>query len=178
MSEGGGDDMGATRSRGAQSHLWGAQIRREVDILLNATEGVGASSLFAALATEAVVADGGQLSTTTGEQGYAWNPKAHGRERDPVQARIRSAGASLGRVLVGGQPDHRSYLAFLEAIYQVTTSQERPVTERIEQLWEAYAAMSEEERVEQEERAARPGLLRRFWRALRAWWLQGLEGLD
>lgn len=160
----------------AQSHLWGAQVRREVDILLAATEGIGASSLLQRIATEAVVADTGALKTSTGEAGYAWDPTSHQRRgvRDPVEQRIRTAGASLGRVLCGGQPDHRSYLAFLEAIYQVTTNQDQDIAERITALWDRYEAVIEEEIAEAERK--RTSILDRFWRALVAWWRHGLGG--
>jgi hypothetical protein len=157
----------------AQGALWAAQIRREIDLLVQATDGIGASSLFARLATEAVYRDDGTLKTSVGEPGYSWSPDVQERKksRDPVQQRINAAAASLGRVLGGGQCDHRAYLAFLEAIYQVATSQDKDVSARIEALWERYDQhVVEEAAIEQ----ARRSLLRRVWDAVRNWWAGGV----
>jgi hypothetical protein len=156
----------------AQGALWAAQIRREIDLLVQATDGIGATSLIAHLATEAVYADNGTLKTSVGEPGYSWSPEAEKRKnaRDPVAQRIYAAGASLGRVLAGGQCDHRAYLAFMEAIYQVATNQDRDVTSRIEALWERHDQhVEEQEAIEAERR----GLLRRVWDAVHDWWLKG-----
>lgn len=167
--------MAASSTRAAQGALWAAHIRREFDMLIRALDGVGASSLVQQLATEAVVADNGTLKTSVGEAGYSWDPATQERKkaRDPVGQRIAAAGASLGRVLAGAQCDHRAYLAFLEAIYQVSTNQDRDVTARIEALWAMADQLAEEERVEEERKAEHRGLLGRAWDAIVNWWRHG-----
>lgn len=163
----------AAKSRTAPGGaLWAAQIRREFDTLAQAMSGVGIASLIQTLATEAVYADNGTLRTSVGEPGYSWNPDAASRKRkgDPVRERINSAGASLGRVLAGGQCDHRAYLAFLEAFYQVTTTQNPDISARIEALWERHEQhVAEEEAIESE----KPGVLARFWSAIVEWFKTG-----
>lgn len=153
--------------------IWAAHIRREFDTLVQALSGVGTSSLVQQLATEAIYADNGKLVTSTGEAGYSWDPSAQDKKnaRDPVQARIAAAGSSLGRVLAGGQCDHRAYLAFLEAIYQVATNQDRNISARIEELW-ARADQEIEEQIVLEREAR--SFLRRAWDAIVAW----LKGPD
>lgn len=152
--------------------IWAAHIRREFDTLVQAMGGVGTSSLIQHLATEAIYADNGKLTTSTGEPGYSWDPKVHERKslKDPIGQRISAAGASLGRVLAGGHCDHRAYLAFLEAIYQVATNQDRDISARIEELWER-AAQEVEEQVALE--VEKRGWLRRAWDALVDWWRTG-----
>lgn len=148
-------------------HQWGVQLQREVDVLVAATQGIGLSTTMLALATEAVIADNGTLADSRGEQGYAWQPDVYERRAtayaDPVTARIRAAGSSLGRVLAGGHPSHRAYLAFLEALYQVTTQQSYDVAERIEKLWDQAESMRDQaiEETEEQEREHVP-ILRRI----------------
>lgn len=127
--------------RTSQSHQWAVQLRREIDTLIRATEGLGISSTFEALATEAVIADNGELCDSTGKPGYAWNPDSQLRKgsRNPAGERVKAAAASLGRVLAGGHPDHRTYLAYLQALYVVTTQQDYDVAARIEMLWDQMA---------------------------------------
>lgn len=140
--------------RTTQAHTWAIHLKRELDTLIRATEGTGASALFEALATEAVLADNGELCDSTGKSGYAWNPDAQKRKgaRNPASERVKSAAASFGRVLAGGHPDHRTYLAFLQALYVVTTQQDYDVAARIELLWDQMAYDDEEH--EDEETAA------------------------
>jgi hypothetical protein len=165
--------MSAAKSRTAPGGaLWAAQIRREFDLLAQAMNGVGISSLIQTLATEAVFADDGTLKTSVGEPGYSWNPDAASRKRktDPVKERINSAAASLGRVLGGGQCDHRAYLAFLAAFYEVKTSQDQDITARIEALWERHEQhVAEEETIE----AEKQGVLGRVWAAIVSWFKTG-----
>lgn len=160
--------MSSTRALSVGSK-YSAQIRREFDVLLQATDGVGASSLIHTLAAEAVLADTGRLTDSTGAAGFAWNPAVYEKRNatDPVAARIASAGASLGRVLAGGHPTHRTYLAYLEAIYQVTVTQGDDVAARIERLWDQYAAQEIEEPLV--EPTTRPWY-RRLWARFVAWW--------
>ena len=148
-------------------HQWGVQLQREIDVLIKATEGRGASTLFLALATEAIIADTGRLEDSTGTVGYAWQPKVYEKERDPVTSRIRAAGASIGRVMAGGHPSHRCYLAVLEAVYVVTTQQEYDVAERIEKLWDEARANADISDQEQLEAKARPR--RSLWRRFLNW---------
>ena len=154
-------------------HQWGLQLQREMDVLVAATKGQGLCTLILALATEAVIADNGTLVDSSGEPGYAWNPRVYeGKSADPVTGRIRAAGGSLGRVLAGGHPSHRTYLAFLEALYVVTTQQEYDVAERIEKLWDESQAMVEQEIEEEEQRERpRPSTLRRLWTYIKVHWL-------
>lgn len=131
----------ATVKNQTNGHKWGGQLRREFDTLVRATEGLGASALVEAIATEAVIADDGHLHDTSGKAGYAWNPQAQIKKgaRNPAGERVKAAAASLGRVLAGGHPDHRTYLAFLQGIYVVTTQQDYDVASRIEMLWDQMA---------------------------------------
>lgn len=154
-----------------RGHQWGSQLRREFDTLARATEGLGACALFEALATEAVIADTGELQSTAGEVGYAWDPQAQIRKgaRNPASERVKAAAASFGRVLAGGHPDHRTYLAYLQAIYVVTTQQDYDVAQRIEMLWDQMAY--DEEMTEDSEPTPRSWLGRvidRFVNWLRA----------
>jgi hypothetical protein len=152
-----------------QGHKWGGQLRREFDTLSRATEGMGASSLFEAIATEAVIADDGELCDSSGKPGYAWNPEAQKRKgsRNPASERVKAAGASLGRVLAGGHPDHRSYLAFLQGVYVVTTQQDYDVAQRIEMLWDQMAY--DDEGLEEVPHPKR-GWIRNTWNRFLAWW--------
>jgi hypothetical protein len=168
--------MGTTKKKAAQSqataHQWGQHIRREFDTLVRATEGMGATALVEAIATEAVIADTGELADGRGNKGWAWNPEAIRRTTvsNPAAERVKSAGASLGRVLCGGHPNHRVYLAFLQAIYVVTTQQDYDVAARIEMLWDQMAYENEEA---VEELAPRQSWLGRAWQALLAWFRNG-----
>lgn len=149
-------------------HQWGVQLQREIDVLVAGTQGIGLSTTMLALATEAVIADTGRLCDSTGTPGYAWQPEVYERKanHDPVTARIRAAGSSLGRVLAGGHPSHRAYLAFLEAVYVVTTQQSYDVAERIEKLWDEAERMRDEIDEPEEDETPR----RKPWTArLRDW---------
>jgi len=160
--------------RSSQAHQWAIHLRRELDTLIRATEGTGASSLFEALATEAVIADNGELCDSTGKPGYAWNPEAQKRKgaRNPAGERVKSAAASFGRVLAGGHPDHRTYLAYLQALYVVTTEQDYDVAARIEMLWDQMAYDTEdEEQIEEAATAPRTWLGKLVDRFLT--WLRG-----
>lgn len=123
-----------------RGQLWATQIRRELDILMLARQGDGMTSIMFALAVEAVAADTGALADLAGNTGYAWKPSVYENKgsRNPAADRIKSAGASLGRILAGGHPDHRTYLAFMEAVYVVTTAQEYDVVARVEALWDQH----------------------------------------
>jgi hypothetical protein len=157
--------------RNSQAHKWGGQLRREFDTLYRATEGLGASALFEAISTEAVIADTGELCDSAGREGYAWNPESNKLKgsRNPASERVKSAGASLGRVLAGGHPDHRSYLAFLQAIYVVTTQQDYDVAARIEMLWDQMAYDQEETEAEEAVIKER-SWIGRLWHRFVAWW--------
>lgn len=152
-----------------------AAIRREFDVLLAATQGIGASSLIHALAIEAVTADTGKLKTTDGTEGYVWQPRVYETKAptNPVHSRICAAGASLGRILAGGHPTNRAYLAFMEAIYQVTTSQADDVADRIQALWDAHEAAVDAEPAPE----PRTPWYARLWRRLRSWWKATYEPL-
>lgn len=172
--------MGSTRinenRRLVSGHQWGVQLQREVEVLVTAMKGVGLPSIFLALATEAVIADNGTLTDSSGEPGYAWTPKVYETKSpgDPITARIRAAGASLGRVLAGGHPTYRAYLAFLEALYVVTTQQEYDVAERIEKLWDEAARLHDTDEEHDDDLVAdrRPrGWVGRLWSYLRLHWL-------
>lgn len=156
-------------------HQWGVQLRREIDVLVAAMQGVGVTATIQALATEAVLADNGTLKDTAGHPGFAWDPAAQTRKgsRDVVTQRIRAAGASIGRIMAGGHPNHRTYLAVLEAVYVVTVAQDYDVAERIEKLWDQSAALVE---VAEEEQAVprKRGLLHRLWDAIKRHWF-GVE---
>jgi hypothetical protein len=156
--------------RSSQGHQWGSQLRREIDTLFRATEGLGATAMFEALSTEAVIADNGQLESTSGTPGYAWDPEAQRRKgsRNPAAERAKVAGASLGRVLAGGHPDHRTYLAFLQALYVVTTQQDYDVAARIEMLWDQMAV--DEEPEEHTYSVKRRSWVKRVWARFIAWW--------
>jgi hypothetical protein len=169
------DDIKQAVKRQSQGHLWGSQLRREIDVLFRACEGIGATSVFEALATEAVIADDGTLNDTTGKAGYAWNPQAQIKKgvRNPAGERVKSAGASLGRVLSGGHPDHRTYLAYLQAMYVVTTQQDYDVTARIEMLWDQMAYDVEPETEEELVTATRRSWLGRVWDRIVCWWRTG-----
>lgn len=159
--------------RSSQSHQWGSQLRREIDTLYRATEGLGATALFEAICTEAVIADDGELQSSDGTAGYAWDPDAQRRKgsRNPAAERVKASGASLGRVLAGGHPDHRTYLAFLQGIYVVTTQQDYDVAARIEMLWDQMAY----DEPEPEENEAvivrrRRSWIRDAWQRFLMWW--------
>ena len=142
------------RTRISNSTTRAAHIRREFDVIAEAREGIGASSLIHAICVEAVSADQGHFETSGGEQGYAWNPLKY---KTP-HSRIAAAGSSLGRVLAGANCDRRTYQAFMEGIYQVTVNESDDVTERIERLWDQQALLPPEpEPVEQ------PSRLKRFF---------------
>lgn len=159
-----------TNTRLVTGHQWGVQLQREIDVLLAANEGRGASALILALATEAVIADNGTLTDSLGKPGYAWTPGVYQKKAGPdwITSRIRAAGSSIGRVMSGGHPSHRTYLAVIEALYVVTTQQSYDVAERIERLWDEAAARKDIE--EQEEHERGPGLFRRMWSRFLAWW--------
>jgi hypothetical protein len=161
--------------RSSQAHQWGSQIRREFDTLARATEGLGACAVFEAIATEAVIADNGELKDSTGKVGYAWNPEAQQRKgaRNPAAERVKAAAASFGRVLAGGHPDHRTYLAFLQGIYVVTTQQDYDVASRIEMLWDQMAYDTEPEEEEEVNVRIERSWLGRVWDNLLAWWRAG-----
>lgn len=160
-----------TVRRQSQGHQWGSQLRREFDTLVRATEGLGATSLFEAIATEACIADDGTLCTTAGEKGYAWHPEAQNRKssRNPAGERVKAAGASFGRVIAGGHPDHRSYLAFLQALYVVTTQQDYDVAQRIEMLWDQMAYDEPEPEAEEPVITER-SWISRTWERFLSWW--------
>lgn len=128
-----------TTKNGSKGHLWGVQIRRELDTLMLARGGEETSHVMFMLAVEAVTADTGTLVDSSGVAGFAWRPSVYTNRRsskDPAADRIKSAGASLGRIMAGGHPDHRTYLAFMEAVYVVTVAQDYDVASRIEALWD------------------------------------------
>lgn len=154
-------------------HKQGVHLRREIDILIAATQGVGTSAIFAALSTQAALRDDGTLTDSAGNPGYCWRPEVYERKSaDPVRSRIHAVAASLGRVMGGGHPSNRSYLAFLDAIYVVTTEQDYDVTARIEKLWDDAAARGEiaEEEREQASRPRRQPLLGRVWAYIKLHW--------
>ena len=150
-----------------------ATIRREFDILLAATQGIGAASLMHALSVAAVTADTGHLRSGDGTEGHVWQPKVYETKSptNPVHSRICAAGASLGRILAGGHPTNRAYLAFMEAIYVVTTSQTDDVADRIQALWDAHEAALDAEPIP----TTRTPWYRRWWHRLRAWWSVSYE---
>jgi hypothetical protein len=144
-----------------------ASIRRELDVLLQAAEGIGACNIVRAIAVEAVAADEGDYTDTAGNPGYAWNPKGYLDKSDPVGFRIYSAAQSLGRVMAGGNCDARTYAAFMEGIYKVTVNQDYDVTRRIEQLWDALPSVE----ITDEVVVQRPSRLKRILRWLGKWFL-------
>jgi len=174
------DKLEQRSRRQAEAHKWGSQLRREIDALVRATEGMGATSLLEALVTEAVIADNGELVDKRGNKGFAWNPEVYARktvgQSAAARERVKSAGASLGRVLVGGHPDHRTYLAYLQALYVVATQQDYDVTERIELLWDQMV-FDEEQEPELDEPARRRSFLGRIWDVFRTWWLGSAGGM-
>lgn len=149
--------------RGGRGHLWAIQIRREIDTLTLARQGHDTSQLMFAVSVEAVAADTGLLQDSQGNAGFAWTPSVYEKKsKNPAAERIKAAGASLGRIMCGGHPDHRAYLAFLEAIYIVTTAQDYDVVARIEKLWDLAATQTDTASMVETLMAPRPGLLRRL----------------
>lgn len=165
-------ENGSSKSR---SQLWAAQIRREFDILIMARQGDGTSSIAFALAVEAVAADTGMLTDVAGNPGFAWKPTVYENKgsKNPTADRIKSAGASLGRMLAGGHPDHRTYLAFMEAIYVVTTAQDYDVAARIEALWDQLGRRNDSiHDIVEQIIDSRPG----FWKRIGSWLRRLLKG--
>jgi hypothetical protein len=164
-----------TVRRQSQAHQWGSQLRREFDTLVRATEGLGATALFEALATEAVIADNGELQDSAGKPGYAWNPDAQKRKgsKNPAAERVKAAGSSFGRLLAGGHPDHRTYLAFLQALYVVTTQQDYDVAQRIEMLWDQMAYDEEPSEDEELPGGRERSWIGQLWRRFVTWWVGG-----
>lgn len=161
---------GDVRQR-ASGHTWGLQLRREMEILMQATNGVGAATLWQTIAAEAAVVDDGTLADSAGTTGYAWNPDVYERKgsADPVRDRMLAISASMGRVLCGGHPSHRAYLALLEAVYRVAVEQDYDTARRIEALWERArvdAAIAASEEQERQENQPRPGVLARVGRSI------------
>jgi hypothetical protein len=144
-----------------------AAVRREIDVLFQASEGMNASALLRTIAIEAVASDEGNYTNTAGEPGFAWNPEVYVKRypSNPVEARIHSAAGSLGRVLGGAGCDARSYSAFLEGIYRVTVNQDHEVTRRIEELWDCLP------QIEIPVEVKRPSRLRRILRWLEKFFL-------
>jgi hypothetical protein len=151
-------------------------LKREFDVLAEATKGLGMASVISSLAIQAVLADTGQLCAGNGEPGYAWQPDVYQRKapHDPVGERIRVAGATFGRVMAGGHPTHRSYLAYLEAMYRVTTAQEDEVARRIEELWDALETKPELVLVPTPTEREH-GVIVRLWKRFIAWWRASYE---
>jgi len=147
----------------------GAHLRREYDVLVEAKQGLGAASLFHAISVQAAAADDGTLEHGTGTPGYAWQPDVYQRKSptDPVGERIRAVSASFGRVMAGGHPTTRAYLAFMEGIYRVTTDQPEDVTKRIEAMWDD---LEREPVLLIEVERDRPSWWRRVWETIRSWW--------
>ena len=165
-----------TNRRMVAAHQWGLAIRREIDILIAAQQGAGTTATMQALATEAVLADDGTLRDSTGEPGYAWHPDRYkGKDAGAAAtARIRAAGASIGRAMVGGHPAHRTYLATLAAIMEVAAAQDYDVTARIELLWDQQAAQMESAEAEEAAVVRQRSWIARVWDFLKERWL-GIE---
>lgn len=152
-----------TTSSRSKSGGWAHELRTEIDTLILAREGRGTSHLLFAISVAAVTADTGALTSSTGKPGYAWNPISYEGRSDPTAERIRAAGASVGRLMAGGHPDHRVYLAVMEAVYVVTTTQDYDVIAKIESLWD------ERKQLEIEEQEAAPAPRRGVMRRLLDW---------